>query len=98
HRHSRIPMSHRDADLAYAHQAIEENYFRPGFTVDRLAKMVGVSARTLRRRFAALGTTPRAELSRRRAIAATALLDAGTDLARDVAERSGFTSVEQMRA
>lgn len=87
----------RDPIIMYSERIIEQCFHRQSFNVVKLARSVGVSERTLRRKYASIGTAPRAEISRRRAVAAIALADEGIPDAAEIAERAGFTSVAQMR-
>lgn len=71
----------------------------PVFSVQLLASQLAVSQTHLHRIFAELGTTPRKAIERARVRAAReALEQAGAAPAAVIADRSGFTSVRQMRA
>lgn len=89
-----------DAYFSRAHLEIETHFRNPSFGVERLSANLNVSTRHLRRVFAAMDTSPRRELERRRISEARGLLEhshAASGRAQDfIAESSGFTSRRSM--
>jgi LacI family transcriptional regulator len=85
-----------DAAVAAGVRFIRTNAHRP-ITVDELLREVGISRRSLERRFRLiLGRTPLEEVRHTRVERARQLL-AGTDLSMPaVARRSGFASAERL--
>lgn len=60
------PSSRPDQVYGEAMYVIEQSYHDPTLTPSKVAAEILVSERTLRRAFAAMGTTPRTEIERRR--------------------------------
>ncbi|MBT1633285.1 AraC family transcriptional regulator [Curtobacterium flaccumfaciens] len=94
HRHH---GAHRDGLFMAAIAEIEAHFRDPGFTVDRLAKEVSVSVRTLHDTFRSIGSTPRREVERRRVSEANQLATAAPTMSMtELAARAGFTSARQL--
>ena len=98
----RIGLTSSQADLVKRAEAvIEDQYLDPSFDVTALIGSLPVSKPLLYRAFSAWGTTPRKVLEERRAAHALSLMDSMPHntpaVMQAIAERSGFTSVRQMR-
>lgn len=87
---------HRDGLFMAAVSAIEARFRDPGFTVERLAKDLSCSVRTLHDVFRSMGTTPRREVERRRVSEANQLAADPLLSPVEIAARSGFTSARQL--
>lgn len=91
---------HRSRLLSEAQSIIEERFHQNGFTVEKLASALPISEPSLRRLFRAFGTTPHAEIQKRRVQYAQELLELEktrtAKAADDIAMTSGFSSRAQM--
>lgn len=91
---------HRSRLLSEAQAVIEQNFNQASFTVSKLARSIQVSEASLRRLFHSIGTSPYAEIQRRRGDRATELLNYSNPRtasdADDIAIASGFSSRTHM--
>jgi len=100
-RPTRVAASTRpDHVYGEAMRVIAQDHHDPDLTPARVAAAVLVSDRTLRRAFAAMGSTPRAEIERRRTQELRSLIEhLGASVAFSVlCEMAGFSSARQGRA
>jgi len=88
--------AHHDGLFMAAVAVIETRFRDPGLSVERIAKDLAVSVRTLHATFARTGTSPRREIERRRVAEAGHLADLVALTPSELATRCGFTSVRQM--
>ncbi len=87
---------HSDGLFMAAQLAIETHFRDPAFGVERLARELSVSARTVQTTFSRFGTTPRREIERRRVEEINRLPRTEALTAGQIAESSGFASTKQM--
>ena len=95
-----VPSSRPDLVYGEAMYVIEHGYDDPTLTPSKVAAEILVSERTLRRAFAAMGTTPRTEIERRRVRELTELR-AHFGVSRpfeQLSEMAGFSTGRQARA
>ncbi|MBF4549475.1 helix-turn-helix transcriptional regulator [Pseudoclavibacter sp. VKM Ac-2888] len=88
--------AHRDGLFGAAQLVIDANFRDPDFTVDRLIKDLGVSARGVHVAFADLGTTPRREIERRR-LQEVERLSAQVLTSEEVVELAGFPNIRRYK-
>ncbi|MGC0368577.1 hypothetical protein [Microbacterium sp. SLBN-111] len=95
-----VPSSRPDLVYGEAMHVIEQRYNDVALTPTTIAAEVLVSERTLRRAFAAMGTTPRTEIERRRVRELNDLLKhfGVTRAFEHLSEMSGFSSARQARS
>ncbi|MBF4549476.1 helix-turn-helix domain-containing protein [Pseudoclavibacter sp. VKM Ac-2888] len=87
---------HRDGLFMNAQLVIEAHFRDAGFSIARLARSLSVSERAVHAVFAALGTTPRRELERRR-LSEVERLSAQALTRNQIFELAGFSSPRQFR-